>query len=73
MGADIFIFDEADDTYPAKIPINPLVEKLGYKLYRSRLTGEMAAIMAYAKVDQSLLGDDDVKMMGAQVSCIIEQ
>lgn len=49
--ADIFIFDSLEDTYAEKIPVNPLIEKIGYKINRSRLTGEIAAVMAYAKVN----------------------
>lgn len=49
--ADMYVFDSLEDTYPEKMPVNPLIEKIGYKINRSRLTGEIAAVMAYAKVN----------------------
>ena len=55
---DLYIFDNKDDTYPEKISINPLVEKLGYKLNRSKITGEMKSVIAYAKISENLIDDE---------------
>lgn len=71
--ADIFIFENQLDTYPLNIPINPLVKKLGYKINRSRLTGEMASVMAYVSINEDLIVDKTVNLSGMQISSIIEQ
>ena len=51
----MYIFDNFEDSYPDKIPINPLIDKIGYKIYRSRLSGEIATVMAYAKANNELI------------------
>lgn len=67
-----FVF-ENDDSNMGEIPSNALLEKQDYKIYRSKTEGSIEAVMAYCKIRESVLGDQECSLDALQISGIIER
>lgn len=68
----IYYFSNESEGYPDGIPEHPLMEKLGYKLYRHACTGDYQAVLAYATIKRDVVADRRNRLSSRELRYIIE-